>query len=143
MVNGERKGTTPLVLRDLSLGSYDVRLTRSGYAPVEQQVTLTAGEPSGSLVLTLANLEPSRAQAASDNRSAFGSLAALSRPSGATVYLDGRAIGSTPVVVAEVGAGSHEVRIERAGHRRWVTTVEVKAGERTRVAASLERGGME
>jgi hypothetical protein len=67
----------------------------------------------------------------------------LSRPSGATVYVDGRAAGQTPVVVERIAVGSRAVRIELAGHRRWSTTVEVGPGARTRVAASLERGGTE
>jgi hypothetical protein len=68
-----------------------------------------------------------------------GSLQILSRPSGAQVLLDGRVVGRTPLVVPGVGSGSHDVRIELAGFRRWVTSVNVTPGMRTRVAASLEQ----
>jgi hypothetical protein len=160
-IGGERRGTTPLVLRDLTFGPYDIRVTRAGYAPVERRISLSASEPSGSLVLTLKEVAASRTApaprtrpasrtqpaprtpAASEARSGFGSIAVLSRPSGATVYVDGRAAGQTPVVVERIAVGSRAVRIELAGHRRWSTTVEVGPGARTRVAASLERGGTE
>ena len=68
-----------------------------------------------------------------------GSLQVLSRPSGAQVILDGREIGRTPLVVSEVRAGRHDIRLALPGHRRWATTVDVTPGARTRVAASLEQ----
>ena len=68
-----------------------------------------------------------------------GSLQVLSRPSGATVRLDGRVVGRTPLVISDVRAGSHDVRIELAGFRGWLTSVDVRPGARARVAASLEQ----
>jgi hypothetical protein len=68
-----------------------------------------------------------------------GSIQVLSRPTGAQVVLDGRAVGRTPLAIADVRTGAHDVRIELPGFRRWATSVEVKPGERTRVAASLEQ----
>ena len=68
-----------------------------------------------------------------------GSLQVVSRPSGAQVVLDGRSIGRTPLVVPGVSAGSHDVRLELPGFRRWATSVQVAPGTRTRVAASLEQ----
>jgi hypothetical protein len=66
-------------------------------------------------------------------------LQVLSRPSGAQVVLDGRIVGRTPLVIADIPGGMHEVRLEHTGFRRWATTVEVTSGSRTRVAASLEQ----
>jgi len=68
-----------------------------------------------------------------------GSLQVVSRPSGAQVFLDGRSVGRTPLLIPEVTAGSHEVRLDLPGFNRWVTTVDVKAGSAERVAASLEQ----
>jgi hypothetical protein len=68
-----------------------------------------------------------------------GSLAVLSRPSGARVFVDDRAVGTTPVTLRGIRAGSHVVRLELAGYRRWSTSATVVAGEENRVAASLER----
>ena len=53
-VNGERRGVTPLTLRDLPLGAYAVRVTRAGFAAAEQRVTLDAGRPSRALEVALA-----------------------------------------------------------------------------------------
>ena len=67
------------------------------------------------------------------------SLEVLSRPSGAQVILDGRAIGKTPMTIPDVAAGFHDIRLELSGFKGWSTTVGVKPGIATRVAASLEQ----
>jgi hypothetical protein len=46
----------------------------------------------------------------------------------------------TPLSLAGLAPGTYSVRIERAGYRAVTTSVEVKAGERARVAARLEGG---
>jgi len=67
------------------------------------------------------------------------SLEVLSRPSGAQVILDGRVIGKTPMTIPDVAAGFHDIRLELSGFKGWSTTVGVKPGIATRVAASLEQ----
>ena len=61
-----------------------------------------------------------------------------SRPVGAKVFLDGKGLGVTPLSVPDVAVGSHVVRLEMSGYRRWSASIRVVAGERERVAASLE-----
>jgi serine/threonine protein kinase len=68
-----------------------------------------------------------------------GVLQIDSRPRGAQVFIDGRLVGTTPLMLTEVRPGTHAVRIDLRGHRRWVASVDVAPGERQRVAASLER----
>lgn len=66
------------------------------------------------------------------------SLEVVSRPAGARVFLDGTLVGTTPLRGAQAVAGSHRVRLELAGYAPWTATVRVSAGERARIAASLE-----
>jgi hypothetical protein len=61
-----------------------------------------------------------------------------SRPAGASVFLDGKLIGTTPLQLT-TDAGDHLVRLEREGYRQWSSTVRIVGGERHRVAASLEQ----
>ena len=68
-----------------------------------------------------------------------GSIEVVSRPSGAQVLLDGRSIGRTPLSLADVPNGAHDIRLDLPGFRPWATSVQVSAGQRTRVAASLEQ----
>jgi hypothetical protein len=61
-----------------------------------------------------------------------------SRPVGAQVFVDNAAVGRTPMLIGTVQPGRHIIRLELAGHRAWFTAVDVAAGTRTRVGASLE-----
>jgi hypothetical protein len=49
----------------------------------------------------------------------------------------------TPLTIASVAPGRHTVVITAAGMKPVTSTVVIKAGERARVAASLERGQQE
>ena len=60
------------------------------------------------------------------------------RPPGAEVYVDGRSLGVTPLLVPDISLGSHTIRFIIEGYREWTTIVEVVSGQSIRVAASLE-----
>ena len=138
-VDGVAHGTTPVVVRGLEFGTRHVVISHGGYRAVERRVTLTPDRPSRALEVELV-----RATRAPAPRTAAvvttGSLVIDSRPSGAAVTVDGRPAGTTPVTMSAVAPGRHTVRIERPGYRTVTTTVDVKAGERARVAARLEGG---
>ena len=68
-----------------------------------------------------------------------GSLQVVSRPAGAQVIVDGKNIGKTPLTISEVAVGFHNIQLELTGFKGWSTTVGVKPGASTRVAASLEQ----
>jgi hypothetical protein len=146
-VNGTRRGVTPLALRELALGGYDVRINRAGYTAAEQRVTLDAGRTSRTVDVTLrrsgaAATAPAAAAAAPAAASAppaaaSGSLLVDSRPPGARVTVDGRDVGLTPVTVGTLAPGDHTVRIELAGYQPIATTARVEPGVRARVAVSL------
>jgi len=136
-VDGRDRGSTPAAIRDLARGAHRVRVVQEGYATEERRVTLNAARPAQTLSVTLA---PTRAPAArTANGSFHGALSVESRPAGAKVFVDGRLVGTTPMVLSEVTAGSHVIRLDHDGYRRWSSAVRVVAGERNRVTASLER----
>ena len=68
-----------------------------------------------------------------------GSIFVDSRPRGARVFVDGRAVGTTPLSVPDVPIGSHVVRLELADHKPWTASRQVSAGQLERVTGSLER----
>jgi serine/threonine-protein kinase len=154
-VDGRDRGQTPATVHDLARGSHRVRVVQDGYAPQERRVAITRAQPSQSVSVTLsrarsepppsrtASASPSRAPAEVTRRPAAetfsGSLSVDSLPSGARVFVDGKAAGSTPLMLAQVGAGEHVVRIELPGYRRWSSSVRIVSGERNRVTASLEK----
>jgi serine/threonine protein kinase len=72
-------------------------------------------------------------------KTAAGSLVVDSRPAGAAVFLDGRRVGTTPLVLDTLKVGDYTIGLDITGYKRWASTVKVTSGERSRVAASLER----
>jgi serine/threonine protein kinase len=74
--------------------------------------------------------------------SLVGSLVVETRPAGARVVLDGKALGVTPLTVPDVRTGSHPLRLERTGYKTLVTSVIIKSGERARIAVTLELSGV-
>ena len=134
-VNGELRGTTPLALGEIPYGSYTLRVSRPGYVSQVHELSISAEQPVGAVS---AGLMPAATGAASHARAA-GSVFVESRPPVAQVFLDGERVGRTPVLLADVAAGLHEIRIQRDGYRVWSTTTRVVASERTRVGASLDR----
>jgi hypothetical protein len=67
-----------------------------------------------------------------------GSVLIETRPTGATVSIDGKVMGTAPMRVPELSAGSHSVRVSLAGHKTLTTTVVVRAGQQTPLKLSLE-----
>jgi hypothetical protein len=78
------------------------------------------------------------AGAAARGAKAAASLRVESRPPGANVLVDDRLVGKTPLQVGDLGPGEHAVRLELDGYSAWTASVNLKAGESRRLAASLD-----
>lgn len=70
---------------------------------------------------------------------AYGSLHVKSRPSGASVSLDGEPAGTTPLTIQRKASGRYELRVEHPCHRPEDRTVTVRDGESTRLDIELVR----
>ena len=82
---------------------------------------------------------PARASAADSPSSSTSAMMVESKPTGASVHVDGRLVGTTPLKLMSVAAGDHAVTIEHDGYQRWTSSVRIVAGKPARVTASLER----
>jgi TonB family protein len=118
-------GNAPLFLTPLTRGVHQVKVTRDGFVPAELGLEVTGEGPPIPLRFTL--------------QPATGTLRIESAPSRASVKLDGRDVGTTPVVALPVKPGGHELRVESAGFRPWVRRVNASLGETVRVSAHLGR----
>jgi hypothetical protein len=67
-----------------------------------------------------------------------GSLVVNSRPSGARVFLNGRSVGRTPLVLRNQTAGSRAVRVALDGYEPWSSAVQVIADTETHLRAELK-----
>jgi hypothetical protein len=150
-IDGHDAGRTPATVRDITFGAHHVRVTHDGYVTLDRRVVVTASRPAASIDFDLVREkssvpEPRRSPAATAPSPAPASAAAgpgplrvESRPAGASVYLDGRLVGVTPLSLPAVPAGEHTVRIQLEGYRSWASSVQIVSTEANRVTASLER----
>ena len=156
-VNGKWRGRTPLTLDSLPFGKYTVRVVQPGFSASNEDVALTKGQPmrtvsvrlqaanaraaspapSTSVARSAPNVRPAPSRESASPGYA-GTIFVDSRPRGATVLIDGKAVGTTPASIPDIRIGSHVVRLELADHRAWTTSTRVTAGEQTRVTGSLE-----
>jgi hypothetical protein len=139
-VDEERRGVTPLALQNLELGTRRVRIQRDGFNVEERQINLTRSRPSRSVDVRLTRTAPApRAvtPAPAVPAARTGSLVIESRPSGATIILNGREIGTTPMTIDDLEPGTYTVQLQLTNFRPIRTTVRVVAGARARAAASL------
>lgn len=105
---------------------------RTAPAPVAPRSVPAPARPAAAAP---AATRPTPAPAAPAART--GSLLVDSRPIGATVRLNGRVVGVTPVTLEDLAPGVYNVNLQLEGFLPLTTTVRVVAGERARAAASL------
>lgn len=110
-VEGERKGVRTWT-GPLKRDSYNVEVRQKGHRSVSQVITVSG---TGDQIIKLNAPVP-----------VFGSLVITSQPSQAKVYVDGEEKGTTPLQLAKLPVGSHEVTIRRDGYQATQKTVEIK-----------------
>jgi len=166
-VDGVEKGVTPLALGEVEFGARTITIARRGYTPESRRVVITAGRPSRSVDVRLfaaaqpvspkpraneraarpstpatvrqaqGRPEQSRGATIGKPTAATGGLNIDSRPTGASVAINGKASGKTPLRIDDLPPGEYRVLMSMPGYRNFATTVRVVAGERARAAASL------
>jgi hypothetical protein len=66
-----------------------------------------------------------------------GSIEISSSPSGATIYIDDTASGTTPKTIDDLVAGSYKITLKKSGYQDWGKIVKVEDDETTEVDATL------
>ena len=114
MVDGERRGTTPLEPLELAPGEHEVTVRADRYRDFTTTVTVEGGGADQTLD---AVLEPRWAE-----------VALTSEPPGARARVAGEDLGTTPLT-AEVLEGGHDLSLTLAGYKPHRRRLEVVAGE--------------
>ncbi len=128
LVDGALRGTTPLDLAEMAFGSHELRVEQRGFDPQVRTVVLSAEQPTAQTNIVLARTAVPTASAE-----------ILSEPAGATVTIDGRPAGRTPLQAAALRPGSRRLDLELEGHVRWSGVLDLVAGQKGRVEVRLQR----
>ena len=72
-----------------------------------------------------------------ESKPVTGSLSVNSNPSGATVLIDGKERGTTPVELSNLSLGKHQLKVQKQGYEDLTQTVTVKEGQTSELILAL------
>ena len=121
-LDGVYKGVAPITLKKIPIGSHTIKLTKSGYNDVSKTVTVSSGK--NSLI----------SESLSEQT---GIISLSSSPSGASVYLDGKYKGTTPLILNGIPIGSHTIKLTKSGYNDVFKTVTVSSGKTSSISKNL------
>ena len=121
-IEGVSRGTTPLLLTDLTPGKHRVKLTVQGFQPKE--VELNAPDRTPVKLSVSLNSDSAR-------------LVINSRPTSAEVILNGIAKGTTPVTLDRIPAGNVTLEIKAPGCTPYKQILTLAAGQSETITAVL------
>lgn len=125
VLDGVDLRTAPVTFANVNAGTHTILASRDGYYSVSRSVQVNPGQTT-QVEITLNPVGPS-----------YGSARIQSVPSNADIYIDGLYRGATPVTVGNLGVGTHNVLLRRAGYQEYSTTIQVQAGSTTELRATL------
>ena len=114
-LEGNRLGTTSWT-GTLELGEYAIEARQANHRSSYTQVVVS--EQSVGKTIQLNNPKP-----------IYGTFEVSGSPADATVYVDGKKAGTTPLLVNKILIGSHKVRIEKDGYDKQEKTVTITEGQ--------------
>lgn len=123
-LNGNYVGVTPCTISSQSPGTYNIRLSKSGYSDYHGSVSVTAGQRSDYSYTLSQNPTP-------------GYVTITSSPSGAFIYMDGKYKGQTPMTITGIAPATHTIELDLTGYYDWKTTVSINPGSNTPISATM------
>ena len=123
-LNGISIGEAPLRKEHIKAGVYTLTFKSPGYEDAAETITIKKG-----VTLTM---EEKMAQAR-------GSIKLDSSPEGASVLLDGKASGVTPVTLTHVSGGKHKISFEKDYFEPLEQSVDTLPGTSEEIHARLKR----
>ena len=103
-LDGKNIGVSPTSINRLIEGEHTLLARKPGYDDVRQTIAIQPETPS---------------RAHLDMLRMYGRLSVASTPSGATVTIEGKPVGQTPLSLDSVRKGERTVRVELKGYDRW------------------------
>jgi TonB family protein len=122
----EEKGVTPLKLANLPFGKYSVKLQMKGYKDLLQDVEFNESNAGQPIPLVLEAAAPQ-----------VGTLLIESKPPGAVIVVNNRAIGVTPKTMSNTNVGKYNVLLKLEGYQDYTGTARVKEGQTATLTAEL------
>lgn len=129
LLDGARKGETPVTLDGVAAGPHTLTLSLPGYH--ETTLTVTVIERQTLDIATTLNPAPL------PSGGEKGYLTVTSDPPGASVSLNGVPAGVTPLTNRETDPGIHPLRVSLPGYQEYSSDIQVYSGQGTTLAVRL------
>ncbi|MBU0778385.1 PEGA domain-containing protein [Patescibacteria group bacterium] len=128
IINGQLQGVkTPATITDLSAGSYEVKLTKTGYQDITQTVTIIAGTTTY-MDVSLTVLP------------GISTLKISSTPAGARVFIkDMDTEKVTPATITNLSSGNYTYKLVLAGYKDATGTFTMVLGKNTMVSVIMTK----
>ncbi|MBQ9137413.1 MAG: PEGA domain-containing protein [Alistipes sp.] len=110
---------------ELEPGSYRVESRLAGHRSAVESLTIPSQQ---SQTINLKAPEPQ-----------YGSLNILSTPLMASISLDGKNVGETPLMLPNILAGAHTVTLSKSGYNDYTQSVTIAEGSRSDINAKLTK----
>jgi hypothetical protein len=122
-IDGAHRGKTPLLLADIPIGKYRVKILKSGFQTKDVDLVVSDRTPKKLLV-----------PLSSDS----ADLTISSVPDGANVRINGLDKGKTPCAIDRIPQGSINVEVTMEGYEPYSEPVRLAAGEKQQVKVALK-----
>ncbi len=145
-VNNQDHGSTPVQIQDLSPGIYKVEIAReSEIVGAYQPQFFTLDIEEGTTGTVVAEIVPNDsfigyAATTSKNkvaRDGVGYLTINTKPETTKVFIDGREVGSTPMVRYELLPALYKIRFEASGYDDLEIELTINEGYNTEIESNL------
>jgi len=121
-IDGVYAGTAPLS-KALAPGTYRLKLVRKGFSDWTAAVKVPLEKPAIDVAL-----QPLKK----------GTIHVTSEPSKGTVFLDGREMGDTPLLIEDLPDDVYELRVQKQGYENSQQSVEIIDGKDVEAAVTLK-----
>lgn len=121
-INDKERGIGSVTL-ELMPGKYILEGRKESHRPHAEEITLANRERR---TVTLPALTP-----------IYGALDVSYKPIDATVTVDNKQVGTTPLLLRDILIGKHKVTVSKSGYESFTTTVNVTEGETAILSGSL------
>lgn len=124
-IDEQKRGTGSCTL-ELGYGTYLVECRLPGYKSSIQEIQIGRNSATGTIALN-------------PPIPIYGSVDINTTPADAEVWIDGKQVGTTPMLLSECIVGEHKLRISKLGYKDYTGNLTIKEGQTTTSSIALEK----
>lgn len=124
-VDGVLVGATPAAIPGIALGKHTFEIRKEGYQTWSQTITVTQAFTTRIMSFNPTLIVMSAIPTLTAIPTGTASIRLTSTPPGASVSVDDREVGQTPVVVSGFTEGKHTIQMKLGGYKTWTQVITV------------------